>query len=184
MNSIIDLIKNRVSCPRLTEPAPSEAEMVEVYSCAMRAPDHARLKPWKYHVVQGTARETLGEVFAQVAKANGDCSDAKIDKCRNMPLRSPLMVVAVCEPQTNNKVPELEQLLSVGAGVQNMQLAISALGYGSVWRTGEMAEAPLVKEAFNVSEKGRIVAFLYVGTPEKTPNKPEVAIDDYVNHWN
>ena len=94
------------------------------------------------------------------------------------------MIVAVWEPQANNKVPELEQILAVGAGVQNMQLAISALGYGSVWRTGEMAEAPLVKEAFNIGENGHIVAFLYVGTPEKTPTKPEVAIDDYVNYWN
>lgn len=184
LNPVIDLLKNRVSCPKLTQPAPSEGELAEVFSCAMRAPDHARLRPWRYHVVQGAALQKLGEVFADVAKASGECSEAKIEKCRNMPLRSPLMVVAVCEPQANNKVPEIEQLLAVGAGVQNMQIAISSLGYGSVWRTGEMAEAPLVKEAFNISEKGHIVAFLYIGTPEKLPNKPELDVSEYVSLWN
>ena len=165
-------------------PGPSEAQIKQIFACGLRAPDHGRLRPWKYHVVQGLAREKLGEVFAEVAMESGDCSHAKIDKCRNMPLRSPLMIVAVCEPQANNKVPELEQLLSVGAGVQNMQIAISSLGFGSVWRTGEMAEAKQVKEAFNVSDKGHIVAFLYVGTPEKEPNKPELNADQYVKTWN
>ena len=184
LNPVIELLQNRVSCPKLTQPAPSEGELTEIFNCAMRAPDHARLRPWRYHVVQGQAREALGEVFAQVARESGECSEAKIEKCKNMPLRSPLMVVAVCEVQANNKVPEIEQLLAVGAGVQNMQIAISSLGYGSVWRTGEMAEAPLVKEAFNISDKGHIVAFLYIGTPEKSPNKPELDMAQYVSHWN
>ena len=184
MNPVIDLIKNRVSCPRLTQPGPSDQQIEQIISCGVRAPDHGRLRPWRFHVVHGEARVKLGEVFANVASESGECSQSKIDKCRNMPLRSPLMVVAVCEPQTNNKVPEIEQLLAVGAAVQNMQIAISSLGFGSVWRTGEMADAPLVKKAFDVSEKGSIVAFLYIGTPEKTPVKPELNLSDYVNNWN
>ncbi|MEH6346462.1 MAG: nitroreductase [Bermanella sp.] len=183
MNPVIDLIKNRVSCPKLTLPGPSESEIEQIFACALRAPDHGRIRPWRFHVVAGDARESLGQVFANVAQESGDCIDAKVEKCRNMPLRSPLMVVAVCEPQQNNKVPEIEQILAVGAAVQNMQIAISSLGYASVWRTGEMAAAKLVKTAFDVSEQGSIVAFLYIGTAEKAPNKPELEISSYVSRW-
>jgi len=183
LNPVIDLVKNRVSCPKLTQPGPSEAEIEQILACALRAPDHGRIRPWRFHVVAGDSRESLGQVFADVAQESGDCIEAKIEKCRNMPLRSPLMVVAVCEPQQNNKVPEIEQILAVGAAVQNMQIAISSLGYGSVWRTGEMADAKLVREAFDVSEQGRIVAFLYIGSAEKAPNKPELELSDYVSHW-
>jgi len=183
LNPVIELVKNRVSCPKLIQPGPNESEIEQILACALRAPDHGRIRPWRFHVVAGDARESLGQVFANVAQESGDCIEAKVEKCRNMPLRSPLMVVAVCEPQQNNKVPEIEQILAVGAAVQNMQIAISSLGYGSVWRTGEMADAKLVREAFDVSEQGRIVAFLYIGSAEKAPNKPELELSDYVSHW-
>ena len=63
MNTIIDLIKQRVSCPKLAGNAPSEQELHEILACALRAPDHGRLKPWHFHIVQGDARNKLGYVF-------------------------------------------------------------------------------------------------------------------------
>ena len=181
MNKVIDLIKSRASCPKLTSPAPLKEEVEQILMCAMRAPDHARLKTWKYHVLQGESLSKLGEVFAETLES-GVAQD-KVEKCRNMPLRAPLMIVAVCEPQDNPKVPSIEQILSVGAGIQNMQIAISSLGYGSIWRTGDMAHSKLVKEHFNVSDKGAIVGFLYVGTPERQSNPQNVDITEYVKYW-
>lgn len=183
MNTTIELIKNRVSCPKLTSPGPNQQELDEIFACALRAPDHARLKPWRFYVVEGEARQKLGVIFEQAASAAGEIPEDKREKCRNMPLRSPLMIVAVCEPIMNPKVPEVDQLLAVGAAVQNMQLAINSLGYGSIWRTGEMAKSRVVKNAFNVSLEGEIVGFLYVGTPEKVPSKPASTLSDHVQIW-
>lgn len=182
MNTVIQLLQNRVSCPKLVAPAPNQDELNAILGCAMRAPDHGRLKPWLYHVIQGDALVKLGDVFVQALDGQNVAND-KIEKTRNMPLRAPLLIVAVCEPQANAKVPAMEQVLAVGAGIQNMQVAISSLGYGSIWRTGQMAHADVVKQAFNVSEQGEIVGFLYVGTPEKTPNKPATDIKQYVKYW-
>jgi nitroreductase len=183
MNSVIELLKNRVSCPKLTSPGPKQDELEQMLACGLRAPDHARLKPWRFHVLQGVALNKLGEVFEQAASAGGEISEDKRVKCRNMPLRAPLMIVAVCEPTMNPKVPEVDQLLAVGAAVQNIQLAANSLGYGSIWRTGEMATSKVVKNAFNLSLEGKIVGFLYVGTPEKQPNHPGIQGEDLINYW-
>lgn len=181
MNTVIKLLQNRVSSPKLTAPAPNSDELQSILACAVRAPDHARLKPWQFHVMQGEALVKLGNLFAEAI--GSDVVQDKIEKCRNMPLRAPLMIVATCEPQDNAKVPALEQFLAVGAAIQNMQVAISSLGYGSIWRTGEMAQLSMVKDAFGLSENGEIVGFLYVGTPEKQLSKPVISLDDCVKYW-
>lgn len=183
MNTVIDLIKNRASCPKLTGAGLTPSQIEQVMACAVRAPDHGRLKPWHFHLVQGDARIKLGHIFAQSAALKGSAPDSKISKCRNMPLRAPMLIVAVCEPVENAKVPVMEQVLAVGAAIQNMQIAISSLGLGSIWRTGEMVESDLVKDAFNVSKKGSIVGFVYVGQPEKAPTTQQPNIHEYFTHW-
>lgn len=184
MNTVIDLIKSRVSCPKLGGNAPSEDELEQILFCAMRAPDHARLKPWHFHVVKGEALNRLGGVFADAVLAqDSEVSEDKVAKCRNMPLRAPMMIVAVCEPINNPKVPEQEQVLAVGAAIQNMQIAISSLNYGSIWRTGDMAESQIVKDAFGLSKEGVIVGFVYIGQPEKQPTLQVSNVSDYSSFW-
>ncbi|GAA6133486.1 hypothetical protein NBRC116188_02750 [Oceaniserpentilla sp. 4NH20-0058] len=126
--------------------------------------------------------DNLGEVFVQTQQENM-VSQVKIEKCRNMPKRAPMIIVAVCEPVDNLKVPKVEQLLAVGAGIQNMQIAISSLGYGSIWRTGDMAHHQIVKKHFNISQNGEIVGFLYIGTPDKQPSLSVLNLKEYVKHW-
>jgi len=164
-------------------PGPNRDELEQILSCGLRGPDHGRLKPWRFSIVRDSAREKLGGVFAQAALARGDCSQAKVDKCRNMPLRAPVLLVAVCEPQLNSKIPLADQVLAVGAAVQNMQIAISALGYSSIWRTGDMVPAKEVREAFKVSDDGSIVAFLYIGTAQDSPKLPLVDLQPFVSDW-
>lgn len=184
MLEFINMIQNRVSSPKLSEPAPTAEQLNNALACALRAPDHARLKPWRYWLIQGDARIELGHIFAKaLLDEDPEASADKVTKHENMPLRSPTMVVAVCEPTDNPKVPKTEQLLSVGAGLQNLQLALTAMGYGSIWRTGTMAHSPVVRDAFEVSDEGEIVGFIYIGTPEKTGRAPELDINDYVRDW-
>ncbi len=94
-----------------------------------------------------------------------------------------MLLVAVCEPQLNSKIPLDDQVLAVGAAVQNMQIAISSLGYSSIWRTGDMVRAKEVRESFKVSSDGSIVAFLYIGTAQDSPNTPAVELEPFVSDW-
>ena len=172
MNNTIDTILARQSCPKLTLPAPSAEELEQVLLCGMKAPDHARLKPWRFVVLEGAALNKLGEAFLQVKlQQDPHLPQSACEKLLNMPLRAPLMIVAIAELKEHPKVPAIEQIVAVGCAVQNMQLALSSLGYGAMWRTGEMAFTAEVKKYFTAQEADEIVGFLYVGSPACEPKQ-------------
>ena len=181
--SILKDIQTRNSIPFLEEPAPSEAEMIEVYKAALRAPDHAWLRPWRYLEVRGEGRDTLSKAFLDAAmKEDGDSlTDELKQKLENAPFRAPMIIVLVADVKEHPKVPKVEQLLSLGASAQNILLAIDSLGYGAVWRTGKMAFNPYVVEALKLPENSEIIGYLYVGTPSKQGKSiPELNIDDFL----
>ena len=181
--SILKDLQTRNSIPFLEEPAPSEAEMIEVYKAALRAPDHAWLRPWRYLEVRGEGRHTLSKAFLDAAmKEYGDSlTDELKQKLENAPYRAPMIIVLVADVKEHPKVPKVEQLLSLGASAQNILLAINSLGYGAVWRTGKMAFNPHLVEALNLPENSEIIGFLYIGTPSKQGKSiPELNIDDFL----
>ncbi len=130
----------------------------------MSAPDHGRLRPWRFIVLEGDARQTLGEAMAESLQSRTpDASPARIGAERNKPNRAPTIIV-VAARITPGKIPEVEQLLAVGAATQNMCLAAEALGFGTMWKTGAAAYDSKVKHALGLREDDQIVAFLYLGT--------------------
>lgn len=185
MADIIEQILARQSCPKLTEPAPAAAELEQVLRCGMKAPDHGRLKPWRFVVLTGQARNRLGQQFLEIKLGEDpDMSPAMQKQVRDKPLRAPMIIVAIAEPKEHPKVPAIEQVVAVGCGVQNMQLALASLGYGAMWRTGGLAFHPQVKAFFGADEKAEIVGFLYVGTPNGTNKPPETQqVADTTEFW-
>ncbi|WP_213879820.1 NAD(P)H nitroreductase [Pseudomonas sp. dw_358] len=180
----LDALLNRVSVPRLVEPAPSQVQREVLFQAAMRAPDHGLLRPWRFLTVEGSAREQLGELLAQAVEANGDASEAALDKARGMPLRAPLLIVVIACLQDHPKVPANEQLLAAGCAAQGILLAAYAQGIGAVWRTGELSYSPLVADGLGLQDNERMLGFLYLGTPQKQPRQaPQVELADYVSVW-
>ena len=177
----LEALQNRTASPRLVEPAPSEQELQEIYKAGLRAPDHGMLRPWQFLVISGQAREKLGQVFADNLNPANEEEKAKM---LNSPLRAPLVIVAVTQYQEHPKVPEVEQVCATAAAVQNMSVAIHALGYSSIWRTGKAAFNGGIKEALGFKASDEIVGYLYVGTPTLTDRPvPENNIEDYVKTW-
>lgn len=174
MSDVIQALQNRTSIPRLTAPAPGRVALETLFRCAVRAPDHGRMRPWRFVVLEGDALHRLGEAFEAAGLADDPGADAvKRTRWREMPLRAPLIIVAIARLQPNPKVPDWEQVAAVATAVQNLQLAAGALGFGSMWRTGEMTLAPVVKQYLGMAPTDRIVAFLYMGTPEGEARAPE-----------
>lgn len=166
---IINWIKSRRSIGNLSIPAPSHEQIKQAVACAMTAPDHKKLQPWRFIVTAGNARHQLGKALLAAAedKALEDgetLSDKDRKKTYNLPLRAPVIITVVTKMQTHSKVPEFEQLLSAGAAVQNLILALKAQGFSTVWRTGLLANEPAVKAYFGVSEDDYVTAFVYTGS--------------------
>lgn len=161
---ILDAIHNRTSARQLSAPSPNRDQIESIIQAGMSAPDHGRLQPWRFIVLEGAARGILGEAMAESLRSRTpDASPARIDAERNKPNRAPTIIV-VAARITLGKIPEVEQLLAVGAATQNMCLAAQALGFGTMWKTGAAAYDSKVKHALGLREDDHIVAFLYLGT--------------------
>ena len=131
-----------------------------------RAPDHGRLRPWRFIIVRGEARELLGDVMAEALRASKpDTPSEALDRERRKPSRAPAILVVAVVPVPHSGVPEIEQILAGGAAAQNILLAAHALGLGAIWRTGAPAYDDRVARALGLPEQGRVVAFIYLGAP-------------------
>lgn len=181
----INALLNRVSCGKLTEPAPSLEAREAIFSAALRAADHGNLRPWRFLVIEGAARASLGKVFSAAALADdSDLNEAQLGRYKKMPTRAPLLLVAIAQTSQHPKVPQIEQVVAAGAAVQNMLNAAFALGVGAYWRTGPMAYHPKVMKDLGLVEGESVVGFLYLGSPEgKLKPLPELAVADYFEVW-
>lgn len=169
----LDALLNRVSVPRLQAPAPTAEQRERLFAAALRAPDHAQLRPWRFLTVEGAARERLGELFAQaVAAEHPSARPEALAKARAMPLRAPLLVVVIASPRAHPKIPREEQLLSAGCAAHAILLAAHAQGVGAIWRTGDLAYHAQVKAGLGLEENEGIVGFLYLGAPAGEPRRP------------
>ncbi len=184
----LDLLLNRASvAPRLhADPAPSDSELEQILSAACRAPDHGRLRPWRFIVIRGDARAKLGEVFADaLKKRDPNAPQAALEKEMNRPLRSPLIVAIIATAQKDHpKIPEIEQIVSAGAAAHTMVLAAQAMGYGGMLLTGTNAYDETVKAALGISADEQVISYAYLGTPTAAmPEAPRPAPADLTREW-
>ena len=185
MIEVLRQLQSRNSSPRLTEPGPDQYTLEQMFAAALRAPDHAWLQPWRFIVVEGDAREQLGQVFMEaLLLASPDADEAARSKAQRAPLRAPLLVVSVCNVVEHPKVPREEQLLSTGCAAHSMLLAAESQGYAGIWRTGSYASDKHVYRALGLNASEEIVGFLYFGTREgQAKSLPTREVENYVSYW-
>jgi nitroreductase len=184
MNAI-ELLLSRGSAVRFAEPAPDEAVLDKVFRAALRAPDHGRMRPWQFKIIRGEGLNRFADLLADSLKGRKpDASEEELNRERQKALRSPMIVVAVAKIGPTEKIPEVEQVLSAGAATQNILLALHALGYGSVWKTGSAAYDNMVKARLGLQSSDQIVGFLYVGTlAGPIPDVPRPEPKEFVSEW-
>lgn len=155
----------------LGDPAPTEPELRLILEAGAAAPDHGRLRPWRFVVVRGEARVRLGGVFADaLLERDPEASPKALEQERQRPLRAPVVIAVFARIERDGtKIPEVEQILSTGAAAQNMLLAAHALGYGGKWLTGANAYDPHVQAALRPGEGDLLAGFLHLGTVAGTP---------------
>jgi nitroreductase len=162
---LLTAIETRASAARIGEPAPTRAHLERILAAGSRPPDHGRLAPWRYVVLQGAAIDVLADAYVAIRRRQPpEPTPEQIDAARRKARRAPVIVVAAAHVTKGHKVPEIEQLLAVAAGVENMILAAHALGYGTMWKTGEAAYDADVKRSLGLEPDDHIVGFVYLGT--------------------
>jgi nitroreductase len=170
MEKMLELIQSRQSISEV-KPDPVPKELIErLLSAAVQAPNHYKVRPWRFVVLIGSARERMGEVLAHsFAEKFPDVPASALDKERARPFRAPLIIAVGVDKPSEPKVLEIENICAVAAAVENLLLAAHALGLAAKWRTGNDASDPRVKEFLGFAPDQSIISLLYIGYPAFDP---------------
>jgi len=179
----LESLLSRRSVSQLSEPAPEGDDLAHIIEAGLQAPDHGRLRPWRFVTIRGEARTTFAELLVAALKRR-DPAAAMEERIRSRILGVPLIIVVGARIKTGGPIPEIEQLLSAGAAAANMLNAIHALGYGGMWVTGAHSYDRKVNEALGFVWPDRLVGLVYVGTPKAPPPVwPRPVFSDHVREW-
>lgn len=150
------------------KPDPLPREMIEkLLNAAVQAPNHYKVRPWRFVVLTGEGRNKLGDAMAaSQSDRKPDLPQEALEKTRTLPLRAPVVIAVGVDKPSEEKIIEVENISAASAACQNILLAAHALGLGAIWRTGEWARDAKVKAFLGFQADQHIVGFIYVGYPE------------------
>lgn len=163
-------------------PGPDAAEIRTILTLAARVPDHGKLAPWRFIVIDGDARKQAGTAARAIYnEQNPDATPDRLEIEENRFCRAPLVIGVVSRPCPHEKIPEWEQILSSGAACLNLCLSANALGYASVWLSEWCAYDRAFAEKCGLEQHERFAGFIHIGTPAQPPTERERPdIDDLI----
>jgi nitroreductase len=184
----LDVLNQRRSVPsrQLGEPGPTDAELRDLLTAAIRVPDHGKLTPWRLVLIRGDARAKLGAALAGMhLRHEPEAPPSVIEKDRNRYSYAPLIVAVVARIEEDHpKIPAQEQLLSAGLVAYNLLLGAQAQGFGAQWLTGWAAYDREAAGLFGLAANERIVAFVHIGTAhEPAPERTRPALESVLSEW-
>lgn len=168
-----DLLMSRrsVKAKDMAGPGPDREAMEKILAAGMRVPDHGKLTPWRFIVLEGAAREKLGDLIAKGLIEENETNPKVAEKMKGYATQGPVLVVAISSPSYARPIPLMEQEMSAGAACQNMLVAATALGFASQWLTGWASYSETVAKGLGLVEGEKIVGFLFFGHQAEEPTE-------------
>lgn len=174
----LDFLQTRRSHPPklLQGPAPSRDALMELLQIAARVPDHGKLEPWRFLVLERESLDRLAPLLAQAVIASGG-DDAQAEKAQSA-FGSPVIVAVISAPVDSPKIPQWEQFLSSGNVCLSLVNAALAAGYGAAWLTGPATQPEFGAAHLGLNDNERVVGLIHIGqrgdTPPERP-RPDLA---------
>ena len=181
----LDFLLTRRSRPAktLTGPVPTQEELRPILTAAARTPDHGKLVPWRFIVLEKPALNRLADLaLSRASHLNIDPD--KIPKGVAQYRDADLAVVVVSAPQISYKVPQSEQVLSAGAVCLSLLNAALASGWGANWLSGWAShDREFVVHGLGLSASETVAGVIIIGTETSAPpERPRPDIDD-ITQW-
>lgn len=172
--------RRSTSAVTLAEPGPSASELDVLFRLATRVPDHGKLTPWRFIVLEGQDKARFADRLEALALSRGDQKAAgKLAK-----LKIPPLAVALISSPKADTMPEWEQVLSAGVVGATLLYATLAMGYGANWITDWYAYDPQANAILGLEATEKVAGFILMGTPREPAlerERPEVSA--LVSHW-
>ena len=176
----LEFLLSRRSRPAKTlqAPWPSRDDLMPILTAAARCPDHGKLEPWRFIVLEKAALTRL----AGLAETRGDAlgyDDEKVEKGRAQFRDGGLAVVVVESPVASDKVPDIEQTYSAGAVCLSLLNAALASGWGANWLSGWPShDRVFVSEGLGLADHERVAGIIHIGTESAAPpERPRPDLD-------
>lgn len=176
----LDFLLTRRSRPAKTlrAPGPDRATLRRLLTAAARSPDHGKLEPWRFIVLERGALDRLARLAEARGRALG-LDPETVEKARRQ-FADGVVAVAVIEVQKPSpKVPPIEQSYSAGAVCLALLNAALAAGWGANWLTSWAAhDRCFVTEGLGLAGNERVAGFIFMGTETAVPpDRPRPDID-------
>ena len=164
MNASLEPLFSRRSRAPLTGPAPTNDDLGTIFAAAVAVPDHGRLQPWRFVLIQDQARAAFGGVLAAAAAETYPAMTADdLAQVENKAFAAPCMVVVIAAPRIA-KIPEWEQLASAACAAHAITLAAEALGYGSAWKSASAWQADAFRKGLRMQPSEYVLGWVLLGT--------------------
>ncbi|MFF7373606.1 nitroreductase [Streptomyces tricolor] len=161
---VMTAVLTRRSEHHLAEPAPSDQEFTYLLRAAATAPDHGRLRPWRWILARDQGRHALARCLADEHPGPPAHKEQIQANAHNTPLLATLVFTPTPHDTT---VPEWEQLAATSAMTSSLILLLHARGFGSVWRTDNLTESDRIRRLLRLNPGERLLGWLYIGTPQR-----------------
>ncbi|UYV38207.1 nitroreductase family protein [Rhodobacteraceae bacterium D3-12] len=167
----LDFLLSRRSRPAktLTAPAPTREELHTLLTAASRSPDHGKLEPWRFIVIDAAAMPRMADAAETAARAAGLDADATT-KARNQFDQGHLAVAVIEVQKPSAKVPAIEQTYAVGGVCLALLNAALAAGWGANWLSGFAShDRSFQEQTLGLAAHERVAGFIHIATETNTP---------------
>jgi nitroreductase len=170
---------------QLKAPGPSPAELERMLAIASRVPDHGKLSPWRFIVIEGRSRRSFGDLIADAWRSRepGAAPPERLAIERARFADVPCVAVLVSRAAEHPKIPVWEQELSAGAVGMTLLIAACAMGYSAAWNTGWFAYDREVMSALGLGGNERIAGIIGIGTAGEAPERTRPLLKEIVTRW-
>lgn len=158
---VLQAMASRRSVSKVGPSTPSDEEIARLLAAVTPVADHKALRPWRLILLRGDDRRVLGEALdaaAGVERAPGEVNDK--------PFRAELLIAVVARHVEHPKVPAWEQHATAAGAAHLLELALWQAGWGVMWRSGLLTDAPEVRAAHGLADEEMLLGWLYVGDVE------------------
>jgi nitroreductase len=164
-NAMLDFLFARRSAGSLGAPGPTRAQLDHMLAAAGTVPDHGRMRPYRFAVIEGDGRIAFGEALAQAAlERRPDLPPGGLDKMREKALRSPTIIAVIASPKPG-KIETWEQHATAACAGYAITLAAHALGVGAVWKSVPFTRGAALTALFGLGERDEMLGWIHLGTP-------------------
>jgi nitroreductase len=174
-------VRRSASAQTLAAPGPEPAELEDLLRLATRVPDHGKLAPWRFVVLEGEAKERFVAALRTMTDRQEQPEKAEAVLAK---IAAPPVTVAVISSPQEAKIPVWEQELSAGAVCMTLLIAAQAMGYGANWITDWYAFDHGAQALLGVQPQERVAGFIHIGTAAETPlERVRPSLSAVVERW-